>query len=195
MRTSAHAWTLRAASRLGPAAGCDRPCPTLRPTRPASAASTWRRRLRSTDAGSSPSTSATALARGRADEVFQAAEHARAVISRLSPVRPPEDEQTADLLTELRRAVEALRGVQEDQVATARLLDERADLEAQIAARGWGRGGRREIRRAVSSRRIEWGIARHGAGVLSPHRWHAACGRRDVGWFHVVCARRGRCGG
>jgi tetratricopeptide (TPR) repeat protein len=109
----------------------------------ATAAAVHGRRLVALDIG-------MALARGRADEVFQAAEHARAVISRLSPVHPPEDEQTADLLAQLRRVVEALRGVQEDQVGTARLLDQRADLEAQIAARGWGRGGRREIRRAVA---------------------------------------------
>jgi tetratricopeptide (TPR) repeat protein len=109
----------------------------------ATAAAIHGRRLVALDIG-------TALAHGRADEVFQAAEHVRAVISRLSPVRPPEDEQTADLLAQLRRVVEALRGAQADQVATTQLLDQRADLEAQIAARSWGRLGRREIRRAVT---------------------------------------------
>jgi tetratricopeptide (TPR) repeat protein len=109
----------------------------------ATAAAIHGRRLVALDIG-------TALAHGRAEEVFQTSEHARAVISRLSPVRPPEDEQTADLLVRLRRVVEALRGVQEDRVAAAQLLEERADLEAQIAARGWGRLGRREVRGAVT---------------------------------------------
>ena len=66
---------------------------------------------------------------GRAIEVFTAAERARAVTSRLTPVRPPADPAAADLIAELRQTVEALRPVEQDRRAAAPLLAKRAELE------------------------------------------------------------------
>jgi hypothetical protein len=85
-----------------------------------------------------------ALAEGRPAAVFAAAERARAVSSRLPPVRPPDDPVAAELLAELRQTVEALRPVEQDRAASAPLLARRRELEAQLAARSWtvaGSGG------------------------------------------------------
>lgn len=78
---------------------------------------------------------------GRAAEVFTAAERARAVTSRLAPVRPPDDPAAADLVAELRQTVEALRPVEQDRRAAAPLLARRAELERAVMARSWNTAG------------------------------------------------------
>jgi tetratricopeptide (TPR) repeat protein len=103
----------------------------------ATAAAVHGRRLADLDLG-------LALASGRPERVLDAAERARAVATRLPPVRPPEDPQTAALLAELRQTVETLRALGTDgpdQPAVERLTATRSELEARIAARGWTRPG------------------------------------------------------
>ncbi|HEY2296256.1 MAG TPA: CHAT domain-containing protein [Jatrophihabitans sp.] len=93
---------------------------------------------------------ALAVGTGRAELALESAERARAVAGRLPAVRPPEDPETAELLSELRQAVEALRPVEQDRDASAPLLARRRDLEARIAARGWTRAGGRIVTDPVS---------------------------------------------
>ena len=115
----------------------------------ATAAAVHGRRLADLDLG-------LALASGRAEQVLESAERARAVSTRLPPVRPPEDPQTAALLADLRQTVEALRDGR-DRRAVERLSATRRDLEARIAARGWTRPGGGVVREvaAVEAARAE----------------------------------------
>jgi hypothetical protein len=79
-----------------------------------------------------------ALASGRAAAVFAAAERGRAVSERLPPLRSPEDPVSAELLAELRQAVESLRAAAQDPVAVEAVLRRRRRLEREIVARTWG---------------------------------------------------------
>jgi tetratricopeptide (TPR) repeat protein len=90
-----------------------------------------------------------ALRSGRADIVLAAAERGRAVASRLAAIRPPDDPAAAELLSELRQTVEALRAVEFDRAAAAPLHKRRQELEAQIAARTWTRAGSGIVRDPV----------------------------------------------
>ncbi|MCW2497644.1 CHAT domain-containing protein [Jatrophihabitans sp.] len=90
-----------------------------------------------------------ALVTGRAASVFAAAERGRAVTSRLAPVRPPDDQVTAELLAELRQTVESLRGVELDPGQAAPLARRRSELERRIAERAWSRQGGRSVDEAV----------------------------------------------
>jgi tetratricopeptide (TPR) repeat protein len=101
-----------------------------------------------------------ALGSRRAADVFGAAERARAVSTRLPVVRPPADDEAAELLAELRQTVESLRAAMHDRAASAPLLRRRRELERAITARRWtlaGAGAARptarlaEIRAAVAS--------------------------------------------
>jgi hypothetical protein len=87
-----------------------------------------------------------AVRHGRAAGVLAAAEQARAVSTRLPLVRPPEDPQSAELLAELRRTVESLRGGMRDAQAAASLLRRRRELERAITARRWTLAGARGVR-------------------------------------------------
>ncbi len=80
----------------------------------------------------------------RAAGVLVAAERARAVSTRLPLVRPPDDPQSAELLAELRRTVESLRGGMQD--ASASLLRQRRELERAITSRRWTLAGGRAVR-------------------------------------------------
>jgi CHAT domain-containing protein len=82
--------------------------------------------------------------------VFAAAERARAVSSRLPPVRPPDDPITAELLTELRQTVEMLRAVEQDRVASEPVLRRRQDLERRIVARSWTLAGSGSVTRPAA---------------------------------------------
>jgi tetratricopeptide (TPR) repeat protein len=79
-----------------------------------------------------------ALESGAPDTVFAAAEQARAVSTRLPPVRPPADDGTAELIAELRQVVESARGAERDRAAQADRARRRHDLERRVAARRWG---------------------------------------------------------
>ena len=75
-----------------------------------------------------------ALAGGRPARVFEAVERARAISSRLPPIRPPADDRTAALVAELRSIVEQGRGRSDADGATAR---RRVHVETRIAELAW----------------------------------------------------------
>lgn len=110
---------------------------------------------------------ALARAGGRPAEVFAAAERARAVTSRLTPVRPPDDPVAADLLGELRRTVESLRALEQDRVAAAPLLVRRQDLERAIIARSWSAAGSGAVDRSATLARVRAVLAESGATMIS----------------------------
>jgi len=91
-----------------------------------------------------------AIRSGRPQSIFDSAERGRAVTSRLTPVRPPEDPVTAELLAELRQAVESLRGVELDAARAAPLARRRQELELQIAQRAWSRRGGKVVAATAS---------------------------------------------
>ncbi len=81
-----------------------------------------------------------AMADGRPSAVFAGIERARAVSTRLAQVRPPSDEQTAELLAELRQVEEEARGMAGDAGGAetlVRLRTRAAHLQRDIRARAW----------------------------------------------------------
>jgi tetratricopeptide (TPR) repeat protein len=129
-----------------------------------------------------------ALRTGSPAAVFHHIEQARAVSTRLPQVRPPGDERTAALLSELRRVEEDARGLEGDSAAVeelAELRDRAADLQRDIRARAWevegssgSAGASPRIGRVRDAARDDAGafvsFARHQG------RWVAVsvCGRR-----------------
>ncbi|MDT4980419.1 MAG: hypothetical protein QOG07_2298 [Pseudonocardiales bacterium] len=99
-----------------------------------------------------------ALQDGRPGAVLAAAERARAVSTRLPVVRPPDDDMAADLLVELRQAVESLRAVSQDPAGAAPLLRRRRELERAITARRWTLAGSGEVRRTARLDEIRGGV-------------------------------------
>ncbi len=81
-----------------------------------------------------------ALSDGRPARVFEAVERARAISSRLPPIRPPADDQTAALVAELRSIVELGRGRAAVDDAAAR---RRAAVETRIAELAWAQSSAR----------------------------------------------------
>lgn len=84
-----------------------------------------------------------AMDTGRPAAVFAAIERGRANSSRMPVVRPSPDEQTAAMLTELRRTVEAQRAAGPAAPALQSLQRRRSSLERRISARGWSLPGAR----------------------------------------------------
>lgn len=125
-----------------------------------------------------------ALQGRRSAEVFAAAERARAVSTRLPVVRPPDDPQSAELLGELRRIVESLRGAPQAAAASAPLLRRRRELERAITARRWTLAGGGEARRTA---RVEEIRAAAGAADSTMVMFVEAGGA-----MHAVRVRRGR---
>jgi hypothetical protein len=64
-------------------------------------------------------------------------------------VRPPDDEQVAHLLAELRQVSEELRTASGDERHAAAVRRRRGDLERAVTASGWTRPGSREARQPV----------------------------------------------
>jgi tetratricopeptide (TPR) repeat protein len=96
---------------------------------------------------------------GRAASVFAAAERARAVSSRLPPVRPPDDPVAAELLAELRQTLESLRAVEQDKAASEPLLRTRRELERQIVARSWTVSGSGSVTKPASLAAVRAAVA------------------------------------
>ncbi len=87
-----------------------------------------------------------AVASGSPAGVLNLVEHARAVSTRLPSVRPPGDEHTAALLSELRRVEEEARSLEGSSVGEeprARLRERAAELQGLIRARSWEVEGER----------------------------------------------------
>jgi hypothetical protein len=123
-----------------------------------------------------------ALATRRPTSVFASIERTRAASSRLAPVQPPADDESAAQLAELRLVEEEARGLEGSGDATdlGRLRSRAAELRAAVRAGAWRREGHRDKRAtratatpaAVRARLAESGsafvsIAAHGGA------WHA----------------------
>jgi tetratricopeptide (TPR) repeat protein len=81
-----------------------------------------------------------ALRTGSPARVLNLVEHARAVSTRLPSVRPPGDERTAALLSELRQVEEEARSLEGDPAGEATLdglRDKAVRLQRKIRARAW----------------------------------------------------------
>lgn len=119
------------------------------------------------------------LAAGRPGDVLAMVEQSRAISTRLPQLRPPDDERTAALLGELRRAEEEARGLEGDPDAVpevARLRSRSATLQRDIRARAWELEGDAD-----------------GAAVGAPRLSHVRSAVRDTGAVFVSYARhRGR---
>jgi len=76
---------------------------------------------------------------GSAASLFARAERWRAVSDRVPLVRPPRDARAADLLTQLRRTREDLRGAPAE--AQLELRSAASELERRIRSLDWARGG------------------------------------------------------
>ncbi len=74
-----------------------------------------------------------ALGSGRAGSVIAAVERSRAVSGRITPVTPPADPRTAELLAELRRVVEVPEPARQQM----------AELQSELRARSWLSSGSR----------------------------------------------------
>jgi tetratricopeptide (TPR) repeat protein len=109
---------------------------------------------------------ALALDSGRPASVFAAAERARAVSSRLPPVRPPDDPVAADLLAELRQTIESLRVGEQDRAAAEPLLRRRRDLEQQIVARTWTVSGSGSAVRAAGMEDVRAKLVERGRTMV-----------------------------
>jgi tetratricopeptide (TPR) repeat protein len=125
-----------------------------------------------------------ALRTRRAAAVLAAAERARAVSTRLPVVRPPTDPQSADLLAELRRTVESLRGAMQDAAASAPLLRRRRELERAITARRWTLAGSGAAGRTARLDEIRAGVANADSTMVV----YVEAG----GAMHAVVIRAGR---
>jgi CHAT domain-containing protein len=105
-----------------------------------------------------------AVEAGNPAVVLAAVERSRAVSSRLPAVQPPEDEQTAELLAELRRVVESVRAAQSDAAA---LQQRRHDLERRIAGRSWTLAGRGEVRKAADLAKVREALSATDATLVA----------------------------
>jgi tetratricopeptide (TPR) repeat protein len=124
-----------------------------------------------------------ALDSGSPAAVLHLVEQARAVSTRLPEVRPPRDERTAQLLTDLRRVEEETRALEGDPMAVERLEELRdcaAALQRSIRARAWEIEG--DDGSATAAPRLsEVRAAARDAGVAfvtyarSHGRWVAVC--------------------
>jgi tetratricopeptide (TPR) repeat protein len=109
---------------------------------------------------------ALALQSGRPAAVFAAAERARAVSSRLPPVRPPDDPVAAELLAELRQTLESLHAVEQDKAASEPLLRRRRELERQIVARSWTVSGSGAVAKQASLSEVRSALAVAGRSMV-----------------------------
>lgn len=110
---------------------------------------------------------ALALQTRRAAAVFAAAERARAVSSRLAPVRPPDDPVAAELLAELRQVLESWRAVEYDKAASAPLLRKRRELERQIVARSWTVSGTGAVAKPASLDQVRAELTEDGQAMVT----------------------------
>lgn len=106
---------------------------------------------------------AMALDEGRPASVLAAVERARSVSSRLAAVQPPADDETAELLAELRGVVESLHAAQSDAVG---LNARRADLERRIRARAWTRSGAGTVQKPADVAMIRAAVDDHDVALV-----------------------------
>jgi hypothetical protein len=124
-----------------------------------------------------------ALASGRSSAIFASIERTCAASSRLAPVRPPDDDEAASLLAELRLVEEEARALEGSSGGSelARLRKRTAELRSAVRSSAWQREGTRNPRavaEVVSLSALRPGLEREGYALVSivTHggQWHAA---------------------
>jgi hypothetical protein len=124
-----------------------------------------------------------ALDSGRPSAVLASIERNRAASSRLAPVHPPDDDEAASLLAELRLVEEEMRALEGSSGGSdlARLRSRTAELRSAVRATAWQREGTRNaraVRRVVSLSALRASLDRAGYALVSivSHggQWHAA---------------------
>ena len=126
-----------------------------------------------------------ALDDGRPSALLEAVERGRATSNRLLPVQSPSDDETASLLAELRRTVEAVREAETDPRAGDQLRANRervADIQRLLRARSWHADGSRTATRPAKAAEIVAGLAEQEASL--------ACYVQVGDTLHVVSAGR-----
>ena len=110
-----------------------------------------------------------ALAEGKPAGVLAAIERGRAISSRLPPVSAPSDPVAADLLAELRHAVEGLRSIRSDATATEQAGVHRrrvAELQRALRSRAWQAAGSGSAPRPAPLGQIEAELSRAGTALV-----------------------------
>jgi tetratricopeptide (TPR) repeat protein len=136
---------------------------------------------------------AIALRTGRPGEVLAAVERGRATSTRVVSLRPPADPEEAELLSQLRVAVDAAREARLTQDETEEFTQRRlvADLQQRLRDRAWtarrNRHGRQRGKRG--RRRGDGSPARRGAGRLLRLGRATGCRRRGQGGAECPVAR------
>ncbi|HET7474457.1 MAG TPA: CHAT domain-containing tetratricopeptide repeat protein [Dermatophilaceae bacterium] len=113
---------------------------------------------------------ALSLRHGRPWEVFASIERGRAVSTRLTPVRPPGDPETAALLSSLRQVEESARllsGEAGRDADLAQLRARAAMLQQQVRARAWRREGQASAPTAADLADVRRALADAGAELVS----------------------------
>ncbi|MEO6503873.1 MAG: CHAT domain-containing protein [Jatrophihabitantaceae bacterium] len=128
-----------------------------------------------------------ALAEGKPAAVLAAIERGRATSSRLPGLSAPTDPVAAELLAELRRAVEGLRSIRSDTAAAEQATAQRrriSELQRSLRARSWQTAGTGSAPRPASLGQIEAELSRDGAAL--------ACYFDVGGQLHAVVLAHGR---
>ena len=105
------------------------------------------------------------IAAGRPVAVLAWLERARAISSRVTPVRPPEDKVTAELLTQLRWVVTQLDHEGADSESREQLRRRRQALQRQIRARSWSVRGSDSVDQTPNIADVR--VALDGAALLT----------------------------
>ena len=128
-----------------------------------------------------------ALAEGKPAGVLAAIERGRATSSRLPRMSAPSDPVAADLLAELRQAVEGLRAVRSDASATEQAAAHRrrvAELQRALRSRAWQAAGAGSAPRPAPLGEIEAELGRAGTALV--------CYFDVAGVLHAVVLAGGR---
>ncbi|HEX8095945.1 CHAT domain-containing protein [Jatrophihabitans sp.] len=110
-----------------------------------------------------------ALAEGKPAGVLAAIERGRATSSRLPRVSAPSDPVAADLLAELRHAVDGLRSIRSDAAATEQADAHRrrvAELQRALRSRAWQAAGSGTAPRPAPLGQIEAELSRAGTALV-----------------------------
>lgn len=111
-----------------------------------------------------------AIGTGSVPGIFAAVERGRAATSRLTPIRPPEDTQTAESLSELRMLAEELRAVGPDSSATAAVRRRMQAIEHRLRSRSWTSGRAYAARPPAAYREVARELRDRGASMVTLSR-------------------------
>ncbi|HEY2043761.1 MAG TPA: CHAT domain-containing tetratricopeptide repeat protein [Jatrophihabitans sp.] len=109
-----------------------------------------------------------AISTGRPGAVLDAVERGRASSSRLVPVRPPDDDEIAALLGELRRSVDALRGAENESSNVSQSSETRrriAEIQRQLRSYSWRADGSGAARRPAKASEVRAELNHLGAAL------------------------------